>query len=63
MKCPKCGAEIAEEAAFCGKCGAKIEHEDAGVTDDVATDTTVEDSADVKDENAPGGGACGGLNG
>lgn len=53
MKCPKCGAEIAEEAAFCGKCGAKIEHEDAGVTDGAAPDTTVEDSADVEVENAP----------
>lgn len=53
MKCPKCGAEIAEEAAFCGKCGDKIEHEDAGVTDGVAPDTTVEDSVDVEVENAP----------
>lgn len=53
MKCPKCGAEIAEEAAFCGKCGAKIEHEDAGVTDGVAPDATVEDSADVEVEDAP----------
>lgn len=52
MKCPKCGAEIAEEAAFCGKCGAKIEHEDAGVTDAVAPDTTTEDSADAAAENS-----------
>ena len=53
MKCPKCGAEIAEEAAFCGKCGAEIEHEDAGATDAVAPDTTVADSADVEVEDTP----------
>ncbi len=52
MKCPKCGAEIAEEAAFCGKCGAKIEHEDAGVTDAVVPDATTEDSADAAAENS-----------
>lgn len=52
MKCPKCGAEIAEEAAFCGKCGAKIEYEDAGVTDAVAPDTTLEDSPDAAAEDS-----------
>lgn len=25
--CPKCGAELSENAAFCGKCGAKIARE------------------------------------
>lgn len=54
--CPKCGAEVGEENAFCGKCGTKIEKpepveavEDAKEIAETVVDH--EDTVEVVDEN------------
>lgn len=54
--CPACGAENAEDAAFCTKCGAKLEQEEEpAVAEDDATE--VELSVESEEE-APAAKTC-----
>ena len=47
MKCPKCGAEISENAKFCSYCGYKIE-----TTTPPIANENVSNSDDMRDETA-----------
>lgn len=50
-QCPKCYAEIEEEALFCSKCGHKLETVDVVEPEQIPEEEIEEKSGDVEDIN------------
>lgn len=53
MKCKNCGAELDENAKFCGNCGAKAAIEEAPVTNNIPEETTENQTTTESTEYIP----------